>query len=108
MTAHVLAAAVRSHSELVVTYNRRHFPPESLRPWEIEVQGPYSLLRGLSDLDAGLFTAKLHRQAEAIGAPMERLRRSLAKNVPGFVTWFCEEQGIELDDLGEGERGAAG
>ncbi len=27
---HVLAAAVRSHSELIVTYNRRHFPVASL------------------------------------------------------------------------------
>lgn len=27
---HVLAAAVRSHSELIVTYNRRHFPAVSL------------------------------------------------------------------------------
>ncbi len=28
---HVLAAAVRSHSGLIVTYNRRHFPPAPCR-----------------------------------------------------------------------------
>jgi predicted nucleic acid-binding protein len=35
---HVLAAAVRSHCELIVTYNHRHFPAASVLPWEIEIQ----------------------------------------------------------------------
>jgi predicted nucleic acid-binding protein len=93
---HVLAAAVRAHTDLIVTYNRRHFPAASLQAWEIEVQGPSTFLRGLYDLDAGLFVGKLHEQAEAIGVPLTRLLQSLAKNVPGFVEYFCEEQGIDL------------
>ena len=93
---HVLAAAVRSHSELVVTYNRRHFPAASLQPWEIDVQGPSTFLRGLYDLDAGLFVGKLHEQASTIEVSLPRLLHSLAKNVPGFVDYFCEEQGIDL------------
>jgi len=32
---HVLAAAVRSHSELIVTYNRRHFPAASVHAWKV-------------------------------------------------------------------------
>jgi len=95
---HVLATAVRSHAELIVTYNRRHFPVDSVRPWEIEVQGPSAFVRGLYDLDAGLFVHKLHEQAEAIGATLERLLGSLSKNVPGFVEYFCEEQGIRLGE----------
>ena len=93
---HVLAAAVRSHSDLIVTYNRRHFPAVSLRPWEVDVQGPSTFLRGLYDLDAGLFVGKLHEQAAKIEVPLPRLLHSLAKNVPGFVDYFCEEQGIDL------------
>jgi hypothetical protein len=57
---HVLAAAVRSQSELIVTYNRRHFPAASLQPWDVEVQGPSSFLHGLYELDPGLFVSKLH------------------------------------------------
>jgi len=95
---HVLAAAVRSHSELIVTYNRRHLPAASLQVWEIDVQGPSTFLRGLYDLDAGLFVGKLHEQAASIQVPLPRLLRSLAKNVPGFVEYFCEEQGIDLAD----------
>jgi|WetSurMetagenome_2_1015567.scaffolds.fasta_scaffold222315_2 predicted nucleic acid-binding protein len=93
---HVLAAAVRVHADLIVTYNRRHFPEASLKPWDIDVQGPSAFLRGLHDLDAGLFVGKLHEQAAVIGVSLPRLLRSLSKNVPQFVDYFCEEQGIDL------------
>jgi hypothetical protein len=93
---HVLAAAVRSHSHLIVTYNRRHFPAEAMQRHEIRVQGPSSFLRGLYGLDAGLFAGKLHEQAGTIGVSLPRLLNSLRMNVPGFVEYFCEEQGIDL------------
>jgi predicted nucleic acid-binding protein len=99
---HVLAAAVRVHADLIVTYNRRHFPATSLKPWEIDVQGPSAFLRGLYDLDAGLFVGKLHEQAAAIGVSLPRLLRSLSKNVPQFVDYFCEEQGIDLSGEQQG------
>lgn len=95
---HVLAAAVRSHSELIVTYNRRHFPAASLQPWGINVEAPSTFLRGLYDLDAGLFVTKFHEQAANIQVSIPHLLRALAKNVPGFVEYFCEEQGISLAD----------
>lgn len=101
---HVLAAAVRSHSDLIVTYNRRHFPAASLQPWEIDVQGPSTFLRGLYDLDAGLFVGKLHEQAAKIEVSLPRLLHSLARNVPGFVDYFREQQGI---DLAAEQRGAS-
>jgi predicted nucleic acid-binding protein len=93
---HVLAVAVRSHAQLILTYNKRHFPADSVRPWEIEVQSPSSFLRGLYDLEPGLFVRKLHEQTEAIGIPLETLLRSLAKNVPNFIEYFSGEQGIEF------------
>jgi predicted nucleic acid-binding protein len=92
---HVLAAAVRSHAELIVTYNRRNFSDDSVQPWEIEVQSPSTFLRGLYDLEPGLFVRKLHEQAKAIGISLERMLRSLSTNVPSFVEYFCEEQGME-------------
>ena len=93
---HVVAAAVRAHADVIVTYNRRHFPASLLMTWEIEVHGPSTFLRGLYDLDAGPFVGKLHEQAAAVGVPLTRLLGSLAKNVPAFVEYFCEEQGIDL------------
>ena len=95
---HVLAAALRAHAELIVTYNRRHFPHDSVRPWNIEVQGPSTFLRGLYDLEAGLFVSKLHEQAEQIGIPLEKLLLSLSKSVPKFIEYFWEEQGIRFPE----------
>lgn len=93
---HVLAAAVRSHSALIVTYNRRDFPKSSVEQFDIEVQGPSTFLRGLYDLDPGLTVHKLHEQAKAIGIALERLLLCLSKNALSFVQYFCEEQGISL------------
>lgn len=93
---HVLATAARSNAELIVTYNRRHFPDASVKPWQIEVQGPSTFLHGLYDLDRGMFVSKLHEQAGGIGITLQRLLESLSRSVPSFVRYFCEEQGIDL------------
>lgn len=93
---HVLAAAVHSRSDLIVTYNRKDFPAESLAPWGIEVQGPSAFLRGLYDLDAGLFVSKLHEQAACIQVNLPQLLRLLKKNVPAFVAYFCQQEGLAL------------
>jgi len=93
---HVLAAAVRSQSDLIVTYNRRHFPASSVQPLKIDVQAPSTFLRSLYDLDAGLFVGKLYEQAGAIGVSPSRLLDSLSRNAPAFVGYFREERGIDL------------
>lgn len=46
--------------------------------------------------DTLLRMGKLHEQAAAVGVSLPRLLQSLARNVPGFVEYFCEEQGIDL------------
>jgi predicted nucleic acid-binding protein len=93
---HVLAAAVKSGARLIVTYNSKHFPQEALRLYDIERQGPSTFLIGLYDLEPGIVSRKLTEQAQAINISLEDLLRKLQKNVPGFVTFFCEEQKIDL------------
>ena len=58
------------------------------------MQSPSTFLRGLYDLEPGLFVRKLHEQAEAISIPLEGLLHSLSKNVPNFIEYFREEQGM--------------
>jgi hypothetical protein len=93
---HILAAAVKSGSKLIVTYNGKHFPPEALAKYEIECQGPSTFLIGLYDLEPGIVSRKLTEQAQAINISLEQLLRKLQVNVPGFVAFFCEEQKIDL------------
>jgi predicted nucleic acid-binding protein len=93
---HVVAAAVKSNTKLIVTYNAKDFPANSLDPWGIERQGPSTFLINLYDLEPGIVAQKLTEQAQNVGVPLEDLLRRLNKNVPGFVSFFCEEQRIDL------------
>ena len=98
----MLAAAVRANADLIVTYNRRHFPAASLEPSQIDVQAPSTFLRGPYDVDPGVCVIKLHEQAAAVGLSLRGLLRSLSKNVPQFVEYFCQEQGLDLRDEQQG------
>lgn len=93
---HVLAAAIRSKSELIVTYNKRDFPKESLSPWSIEVRGPSTFLKDLYDLEPGIVSQKLNDQASNLGISMETLLLKLRTNVPGFVDFFSQAIGLDL------------
>lgn len=93
---HVLAACVVSGTKLIVTYNARDFPDDSIAPFGINCCGPSAFLAGLYDLEPGIVAQKLTEQAQAIGLSIEQLLLKLQVNVPGFVSAFCEAQKIEL------------
>jgi len=48
---HVLAAAIRCQAGVIVTFNLRDFPLESLNPYEIEAQHPDVFILHLLDLN---------------------------------------------------------
>jgi hypothetical protein len=83
---HVLAAAVRARSEVIVTYNIKDFPRASLAPYSISVQGPSTFLKNLYELDPVRVMQTLLRQAAAIDQTLPFLLSKLRANVPGFVT----------------------
>ncbi len=94
---HVLAACVVSGAKLIITYNQKHFPPDSLEPYEIRCCGPSTFLTNLSDLQPGIVAQKLTEQAQTVGISIEQLLLKLRVNVPGFVSTFCETQKIDID-----------
>ena len=49
---HVLAAAIRSGSELIVTFNLKDFPASELSRYDIEAQHPDTFVEHLIDLDS--------------------------------------------------------
>jgi predicted nucleic acid-binding protein len=82
---HVLAAAVRSNSEVIVTYNRKDFLRAALTPYSITVQGPSTFLINLHRLDSKAVVQVIEEQAAAIRRPIEYVLDRLRINAPAFV-----------------------
>ncbi|SNT43526.1 PIN domain-containing protein [Granulicella rosea] len=81
---HVLAAAVRTGAQTIVTFNLRDFSPEALAPWNIEAQTPDEFLVHQFHLDSATVVAKLQEQAAARGG-MARLLEIHQKTAPAFT-----------------------
>jgi predicted nucleic acid-binding protein len=66
---HVLAAAIRAGAEVIVTYNLKDFPAETLAPFDMEAMHPDDFLVGLLDLAPGAVCAAVKRQREGLRNP---------------------------------------
>jgi predicted nucleic acid-binding protein len=66
---HVLAAAICCHAEMIVTYNLKHFPEETLAPYGIQAQHPDEFVSHLFDLDPGAVCAAVRDQRESLNNP---------------------------------------
>jgi predicted nucleic acid-binding protein len=86
---HVLAAAVESRADAVVTHNLKHFPAESCEPHSVDVIHPDEFLVNLYDLDPATVRRELRLQAAQLTRPpvsLEELFAMLHKaGVPRFV-----------------------
>jgi predicted nucleic acid-binding protein len=67
---HVLAAAAHAGAKVIVTYNIKDFPPSSLTPYSITVQGPSAFLKDLYIAAPAMVMQTLEGQAAAIGKSM--------------------------------------
>jgi len=88
---HVLAAAVVSGAQVIVTNNLADFPPVSLTPFAIEAQSPDQFLSDLLALDRELVGEILAQQATALRNPpktVEEILDELARIVPEFVARY--------------------
>ena len=89
---HVLAAAVRSGAETIVTYNLGDFPRSALASYSITAQGPSTFLKNLYELDPDAVGHTLELQAAAIDKSIDYLLDRLRVNVPGFVQVFTQQK----------------
>ncbi len=82
---HVLAAAVASGSDYVVTFNLKDFPAQAVDRLGVKAIGPSAFLQLLWGRDRSSVEKRLLEQTSAIGASLEMLLDRLGKAVPGFV-----------------------
>jgi len=93
---HVLAAAVKSGATVIVTYNKRHFPPGATVPWGIEIQGPSTFLKYQYDLNPSVVVDKLHAQAQNLGRTLAEQLAVLRPAAPMFVDAICIDLGVNI------------
>jgi hypothetical protein len=95
---HVLAAAVRCGAEMIVTYNKRHFPAAAVEPWGIEALSPSTFLRYQYDLNPAAVVDKLRAQASNLGRTLPQQLKVLRMAVPAFVDVVVQDLGIRIED----------
>lgn len=86
---HVVAAAISSHAELIVTFNLKDFPQQSLDSFNIEALHPDDFITDLLDLNQALVLSAVTKQRRYMRKPPKSvddyldalLRQSLPQTV---------------------------
>jgi PIN domain len=81
---HVLAAAVRTGAQTIVTFNIKDFSEAAVAPWDVIVQMPDEFLVHQFHLNPDVVLAKLAEQAQARKG-IARLLEIHEKTVPAFT-----------------------
>jgi predicted nucleic acid-binding protein len=74
---HVLAAAIRTGAQVIVTFNLADFPAETLNRFDIEPQHPDDFLVSLLDLAPGAVCAAVKSQRESFRNPPKTTKELL-------------------------------
>jgi predicted nucleic acid-binding protein len=82
---HVLAAAVRAGAQVIVTFNKRHFPPASTSPCNVEAVGPAAFLEELYFAAPSVVAERIQQQATNLERSLTAQLKVLGKAVPWFV-----------------------
>ena len=86
---HVLAAAIRSGAQSIVTFNIKDFPPSVLGPLGVEALRPDDFLLDLLDLAPGAVASAVSEQANDLNDPpvsvSELLQRLVRQGLPQTV-----------------------
>lgn len=75
---HVLAAAIRGHAEIIVTFNLKDFPTAVLAQFDVIALHPDDFLVSLFQLEYGLVCAAVKRQREGLRNPAKTVEELLA------------------------------
>lgn len=89
---HVLAAAVLTGAQTIVTFNLKHFPDEALAKWNVIAQHPDDFVVHQFHLDQSTVVEKLRQQAaERHGGDLQRLLSIHEKTIPCFTKLLRQE-----------------
>jgi predicted nucleic acid-binding protein len=75
---HVLAAAIRSRTDVIVTFNLKHFPEDVLTRYGVDAQHPDEFVTHLLNLAAPTVCAAAKRQRQSLKNPPKTVEEYLA------------------------------
>lgn len=96
---HVLAAAVHSKTETIVTFNVKDYKPDALDPWGINAAHPADYLKVLYDHDPAAVTNALHGMAAKAKRTLPEMLSRLAWYVRPFSEHVASAQSVDLVDI---------
>jgi hypothetical protein len=99
---HVVAAAIRSSADVIVTLNLRHFPIDACEPLGIEPLHPDRFLVELFDREPRYAVGLLHQQAMMLGNPpltIVDVVANLRQFAPEFCSLVIEQMWQDVNDL---------
>lgn len=68
---HVLAAAIKSGAQVIVTRNLKHFPAADLEPWDIEAKSPDAFVLDQVGINGRAVAASVRQIADSRTNPPE-------------------------------------
>lgn len=96
---HVLAAAIHSNTQTIVTFNVKDFKPEALAQWGITATHPADYLKVLFDHDQAAVTNALHRMALKAQRTVPEILGRLAWYVKPFSEYVSAEFASDLPEI---------
>lgn len=75
---HVLAAAIISHADYIITFNHRDFPPTTLQPYGVQTRHPDHFIVHLMDIDIDDVCLAVKRHRQSLKNPPKRVDEYLA------------------------------
>jgi hypothetical protein len=88
---HVLAAAIRAGSSLIVTFNLKDFPAESLKEWNVEASHPQDYLLILYELDPPQMIQRVAKIAGQRDETQFDTLVELGKTCPAFAARLLDD-----------------
>ncbi len=88
---HVLAAAIRAGASLIVTFNRKDFPPEALDPWNIQATHPQEYLLVLYEIDPHQVVQRIAQISGARGESQIDTLIQLGRHCPEFARRLIDD-----------------
>lgn len=94
---HVLAAAIRSQAQVIVTFNLRDFPRDQLDPYDVEAQCPDEFALHVFELNPAAVVGVVRDQASDLLAPEVSFEELLARlertGLPRLVAAVADYRG---------------